>query len=371
MAVTILTGDCLDVLRTIPSASVDCCLTSPPYYGLRAYLPDEHPAKASEIGLEATPQAYVERLVAVFGEVRRVLKDAGSLWLNLGDSYTTGGSTSARSSDPKAVTDLSSGVRRIGTPAGLKPKDLIGIPWLVAFALRADGWYLRQWLPWVKRRPMPESCKDRPTAACEVFFLLSKGPNYFYDYDAVRRRMAPSSAPRIPYGSNSTRGNAGIRRNGRPLGALAPAEPRDKQRGHIRRHAGFNDRWDQMERTEQIADGRAFRQTDLFYDSLVAPHGAIADEAGDLIAIDAAPDSFRGAHFAVYPPLLIEPLVQASCPIGGTVLDPFGGAGTTGLTAHYMGRDAILIELNPAYAELARQRIATDTKVIRKVGIFS
>lgn len=377
MTVTIRHGDCREVLRTLPDESVHCCVTSPPYFGLRDYGVD------GQIGLEATPEDFVAEMVDVFREVKRVLRDDGTLWLNLGDSYagsgrggyaggkgtldgsTTGqdnsrvarGSQLAAGLHSRQVAEGALGRAWVPPPAGLKQKDLIGIPWMVAFALRADGWWLRQWHPWVKRNPMPESTQDRPTSACETIFLLSKAPTYFYDYEAVKRTMAESSVKRLAQDvesqDGSTRGNGGAKTNG-----TMKAVGGDKQRGHSRRHAGFNDRWDAMEKDEQ-RQARAFRNSDFFVQSIDGPAGAVGNDR-EITAFDVATQPFRDAHFATFPPSLIEPMVLAGCPIGGTVIDPFGGAGTTGLVADRLQRDAILIELNPEYAAIADRRIRGD-----------
>lgn len=246
----------------------------------------------------------------------------------------------------------------------LKHKDLVGIPWMVAFALRTDGWYLRQHLPWIKRNPMPESVRDRPTSACESVFMLTKSPTYHYDYESVRQIMAPASSARLAQNIDGQRGseraNGGRKTNGRMKAVRG-----DKQRGHSRRHAGFNDRWDAMPREEQRGV-RAFRNTDLFYASLEAPNGAIGS-TNELLALDVSTKPFRGAHFATFPPDLIEPLIRAGCPEGGTVLDPFGGAGTTGLVADRLDRNAILIDLNAGYAEMGRERIRSDSPLFAEV----
>lgn len=401
MSIQYLTGDCREVLKALDAGSVHCCVTSPPYFGLRSYLRDGHPEKEKEIGLEQTPDEYVARMVEVFREVRRVLRDDGTLWLNLGDSYAGSG----RGGNPEAGTKQGTnrGSQSVGvlygreqdiaeiererikaqnaalSSAGIKPKDMIGIPWRVAFALQADGWYLRQWLPWVKRNPMPESTQDRPTSACEMVFMLTKSPRYFFDYEAVKRRMAPASLPRLAQDvagqSGSDRANGGSKTNGtmkavgrltgkphgrHALGDEIPEKDRraDKQSGHSRRHAGFNDRWDQMEREEQRGE-RAFRNSDLFFDSLSPSHGAVFN-GDDFIALDVATQPFRDAHFATMPPKLAEPLIRASCPEGGTVLDPFGGAGTTGLVADRLQRNAILIDLNDEYRPMAVSRLDAD-----------
>lgn len=269
----------------------------------------------AQLGLEPTPEEYVAALAGVFREVHRVLRDDGTCWLNLGDSYCT-------------------------TPRGngLKHKDLVGIPWRVAFALQADGWYLRQWMPWIKRNPMPENVQDRPTSACEVIFLLTKAGTYLYDYDAVAKKMAPSSLPRLAH-------MKAVRRS-------------DKQRGHSRKHAGFNARWDAMEKAQQ-RETRAFRNSDLFLGSLTAPHGIIGSD-DEILAFDVATKPYTEAHFATFPTDLVTPCILAGSRPGDTVLDPFAGSGTTGVVAKELGRCAIGIELNPAYAALAVKRLRQE-----------
>lgn len=366
MSVRIIIGDARDKLKTLADESVHCVVTSPPYFGLRDY------GMEGQLGLEPSPEQFVEAMVTVFREVRRVLRSDGCLWLNLGDSYAT----DAKGPGGAATSTLTNGIDQFAVSGhikrdwrswgGFKRKDLIGIPWMVAFALRADGWWLRQQQPWLKRNPMPESTRDRPTSAVETVFLLSKSENYFYDYDAVKRGMAPASVGRLAQDidsqEGSSRGNGGAKTNG-----TMKAVRGDKQRGHSRRHAGFNERWDQMEREEQRGT-RAFRNTDLFYSSLEAPHYVIGTDA-EIIALDVATHSFKEAHFATFPPALIEPLIIAGCPAGGTVLDPFGGAGTTGLVADRLQRDAILIELNPEYAAMAKRRLVGEAGLMADVSV--
>ncbi|MBX9911177.1 MAG: site-specific DNA-methyltransferase [Beijerinckiaceae bacterium] len=372
MTVTIINADCRAALREIAASSVQSCVTSPPYFGLRDYQVD------GQIGMEPTPDEFIAALVEVFGEVRRVLRNDGTLWLNLGDSYSAGGRGNY---DTKSTNKGNSASRGLGRPSveGLKPKDLVGIPWRVALALQADGWWWRQWLPWVKRNPMPESTKDRPTSACEVWLMFTKAESYFYDYDAVQRVMAESSFGRLAQDveaqAGSDRANGGAKTNG-PMKAV---QREDKQAGHGRRHAGFNERWDAAERKRGVPprhegyessdqsglDGvargtRAFRNSDLFFESIEKPHGAVF--VGDeMVALDVATKPFRGAHYATFPPDLIAPLIKASSRIGDTVLDPFGGAGTVGVVCEKLGRDSILIEMNPDNAEMARQRIIAET----------
>lgn len=321
MTIRILTGDCRDVLRTLADGSVRCCVTSPPYYGLRDY------GVAGQIGLEPTPDEYVERLVAVFREVRRVLRDDGTLWLNVGDSYAAGGNGGGNKNDTNKGS-LTVGPKR--APAGYKPKDLLGIPWLLAFALRADGWYLRRDIIWHKPNPMPESVRDRPTSAHEYVFLLSKSARYFYDADAVRE--PPSAAMlkqvRDGYNGHDTKDFAEAlaqSASGTKARIIANARAKiDKQRGHGRRHAGFNDRWDAMSKEEQCALGSNRRSV-----------WTIATEPCAV------------AHYAVMPNALAELCILAGSKPGDHVLDPFGGTGTTGLVAERLNRHSTLIDLDP------------------------
>lgn len=345
MSIRILNGDCREVLRTMPDQSVHCCVTSPPYFGLRDY------GVAGQIGLEPTPEAFVEEMVSVFREVRRVLRDDGTLWLNLGDSYNNRTRVRGSSHQPGlndivdgtwAGTAASGGVRMSNMP-GLKEKDLIGVPWMVAFALRADGWYLRQDIIWSKPNPMPESVQDRCTKAHEYIFMLSKSRQYFYDIEAVKEPMSLSSVARLSQDVESQAGSDRV--PGKTNGPMKAVGKTDKQRGHGRRHAGFNERWDAMERAEQCSGMRNRRSVWTI-----------------------ATQPFSEAHFATFPPDLVEPCIKAGCPAGGVVLDPFGGAGTTGLVADRLGRDAILIELNPEYSAIAEHRIRGDAGMFAEVS---
>ncbi|CAO4179634.1 site-specific DNA-methyltransferase [Methylorubrum aminovorans] len=271
MSVRILTGDCRDVLATLPDESVHCVVTSPPYFGLRDY------GVAGQIGLEDTPAAFVAEMAAVFREVRRVLRNDGTLWLNLGDTYNNRRRLRSSSHQPSlngysegswAEASAAGLVRMSYLRDGLKEKDAIGVPWTVAMALRTDGWFLRQEIIWRKTFGKPEPTKDRLPSRHEPIFMLSKSKAYHFDRSALPAWAASSV-------------------------------------------------WD------------------------VAPTG-------------------HDEHGAAFAAAVVEPCVLAGCPIGGTVLDPFGGAGTTGLVSDRLGRDAILIELNPAYATIARDRLARD-----------
>jgi DNA modification methylase len=266
---------------------------------------------AEQIGLEPTPEQFVAELVAVFREVRRVLRDDGTLWLNLGDSYNAynanrGASTSI--SDGSAGRDHPQHSRGLTTTT-LKNKDLIGIPWRVAFALQSDGWYLRQDIIWHKRNPMPESVTDRCTKAHEYVFLLSKSARYFYDADAIKEAAS----------SDFGRGVIG---RGKQGSALA---------------VGCNGRQPQQDHSGWLGGDGENRNRRSVWTIATQP--------------------YKGAHFATFPPALVEPCILAGCPVGGTVLDPFSGSATTGQVALSNARNYIGCELNPEYHELAQQRL--------------
>ena len=343
-------GDCLDVLKTLPSESVNCCITSPPYWGLRDYGTGEwmggdsacshkRDSKQSEltqtghrnlegavgdgiykdkckrcgaerkdrqIGLELTPESYVQKMVDVFREVKRVLRNDGTLWLNLGDSYSGSGKGPAGNlgGDERHLEEKHTKI----IPEGLKQKDLVGIPWRVAFALQADGWYLRQDIIWHKPNPMPESVTDRCTKAHEYIFLMSKNPNYYLDNKAIQEPCTTQE--------------------GRPSAIV-----RD-------RVYGYN--------SKQAALGRARGGEET-------PEPATRNKRS-VWSVTVKP--YKEAHFATFPKELIEPCVLAGCPKDGTILDPFGGSGTTAEIAIENGRNALLIELNPEYIELAKTRIS-------------
>jgi len=308
MSGVILIGDARDRLAELPDGTFNTCVTSPPYFGLRDY------GCEGQIGLETTPDEYVAELVAVFREVHRVLRDDGTLWLNIGDSYANDGKWGGSSGGKHASAlhgDTSIGRTKVRT--GLKPKDLIGIPWRVAFALQADGWYLRQDIIWHKPNAMPESVRDRCTKAHEYVFLFSKSPRYFFDHEAIKEAAIRSDKA-----------------------AWVDRTP-DKKRGHVRIQAGFGGRY-----AERIAEEGA------------------PEKRNCRSVWSVATRPFKEAHFAVYPPALIEPCILAGSPEGGVVLDPFFGAGTTGLVAQQHGRSWIGVELNPDYAAIARKRLGME-----------
>jgi DNA modification methylase len=364
MGTRVLVGDVLEQLATLPDGCVQTCVTSPPYWGLRDYgtaeweggdagcdhrhqLGGEGKASAKQntsagtqslcyrdicakcgarridrqIGLEPTPDEWVAKMVAVFRDVRRVLRDDGTAWVNLGDSYSTNNPPGRRDAEREygrsetqdGSFDWGRSARK--TSAGLKPKDLVGIPWRLAFALQADGWWLRSDIIWAKPNPMPESVTDRPTKAHEYVFLLSKRARYYYDADAVRE-------PGRDWGerdrSNSKHNTEGMRAAGQ------------------RPHTGLKN-----------GDATAGRNLRTVWTIPTHP--------------------FPEAHFATFPPKLVEPCIKAGSRVGDTVLDPFLGSGTTALVADRLGRDAIGIELNPTYAEMARKRIAGDCPMFAEV----
>jgi len=367
MSIKVINGNCLEMLDQLPEQSVNTCVTSPPYWGLRDYgtaeweggdekcdhisnpnatkkmgnpefninRPSREDTKTkgyykskcpkcgavrkdSQLGLEETPEEYVENMVAVFREVKRVLRDDGTVWLNLGDSYIGGGRGHYSQEGTIQQAHIGAGVKYgkpTGTLKGLKPKDLVGIPWRVAFALQADGWYLRQDIIWHKPNPMPESVTDRCTKAHEYIFLLSKNAKYYCDMDLIREPVKKSNKGFI------------MARARTASGALGGENKHNMERRDYREIKGANKR--------------------------------------SVWTVTTKP--FKGAHFATFPPDLIEPCVLAGCPENGTVLDPFGGAGTTGLVAQQHNRNAVLIELNPEYAEMAKNRIYNDAPLFADI----
>lgn len=367
----ILLGDCLDILKTLPDESVNCCITSPPYYALRDYgtgmwiggdpncdhvadysatkvfgnpefnknCPSREMTKTPgyyksvcpkcgavredhQIGLESTPEEYVDKLVTVFLEVKRVLKFDGTLWLNIGDTYYGSGGgrgtgyhdsrTDVLQSSNKGFNDMGNVPKITDKRYDLKPKDLIGIPWMLAFALRKSGWYLRQDIIWHKPNPMPESVKDRCTKSHEYIFLLSKSPTYYFNNDAIQERAVcvddkRSGLGRILYGGNKR---------------MIDADINTGQQSFV----------------------------------------SISDRRNKRSVWSVIPSRYKEAHFATYPEELVQPCILAGCPKGGIVLDPFIGSGTTGVVAKRNHRDYIGIELNPEYKEIAERRIRGTLK---------
>ena len=296
--------DCLTFLKQMPDQYVECCITSPPYFGLRDY------GMAGQIGLEETPEAYVEKMVAVFREVRRVLKDDGTLWLNLGDSYA---SNTKGSGGPSSKQDSNAGSRYNPRKFnnGVKEKDLMGIPWMVAFALRADGWYLRQDIVWHKPNPMPESVTDRCTRAHEYIFMLTKKRKYFYDREAIRENPKP--------------GNDGT------ICAIA------------------------KDRSGPVNIGNGAHMVKRVYKEIKGANKR------SVWTVTTKP--FKEAHFATFPPDLIKPCILAGCPKNGIVLDPFMGSGTTGMVATQLQRNYIGFELNPDYIKISEKHRLKNVQI--------
>jgi len=311
MSLKVLQGDCREVLKTMPDKTFHTCVTSPPYWGLRDYGED------NQLGLEETPQEYVANLVEVFREVRRVLRDDGTVWLNLGDSYSSGGRKTTTNQTVRGDTDY--GVTRPPVYKGIKPKDLVGIPWRVAFALQEDGWYLRQDIIWNKPNPMPESVKDRCTKSHEYIFLLSKSKNYYFDNESIKEEAS----------------------EGTDYGIL-----RSKKQASLNHPSIFKR---QNENIDSKLAGDGQRNKRSVWTVTIKP--------------------YKEAHFATYPPDLIEPCILAGCPEEGHVLDPFGGAGTTGLVADRLGRNATLIELNKSYADIMEKRLRNDNSLFLDLEI--
>ena len=367
-------GDCRDVLKNLDEKSINTCITSPPYYGLRDYQTGTWEGgdpncthqrmtkiskdtstghrgmfdqgnvvgdaiykttcnkcgatrKDKQIGLESTPDEYVQQMVEVFREVRRVLRDDGTVWLNLGDTYSnfkdskSTSQTLSKGTQSAQANEIDEGLSVSRNPrtlkqAGLKNKDLIGIPWRVALALQSDGWYLRQDIIWHKPNPMPESVKDRCTKSHEYIFLLSKQPNYYYDYEAIKEKA-----------------------KGERWGGNKPIN---------------------MNNTKDI---------DNQFSGLTRERKMLFDERNKRSVWTVNPKPYKEAHFAVFPTELIEPCVLAGCPEGGTVLDPFGGSGTTGLVADRHKRNAVLIELNPDYIDIAGDRLKGDAPLFSDIKL--
>lgn len=338
----VIFGDCRDTMRDLKAQGVrvQCCVTSPPYYGLRDY---GHPG---QIGLEKTPAEYVAALVEVFEGVRELLADDGVLWLNLGDSYANDAKWGG-SSGGKHVQALhgNTGIGRGKKDTGLKPKDLVGVPWRVAFALQEAGWYLRQDVIWHKPNPMPESVTDRCTKAHEYLFLLSKSERYFWDAEAMKEDATGALPGNVNHKHTAEYEESGDEKHRTKAGLVAYAERQRSKRDSFKR--------DDSKRAEVIPG-----QT-------VGTHRADRDESEYDTARrnrrsvwTVATQPYAGAHFAVFPAALIEPCILAGSRPGDLVLDPFMGSGTTAQVAQALGRQWIGCELNPEYAPLQQARTA-------------
>ena len=325
----IIEGDCIEGMRRLEGQSVHCVVTSPPYFGLRDYGHD------GQIGLEASPEAFVAKLVEVFREARRVLRDDGTLWLNLGDTYAGyhGNKNASYEDAPSNKGGYFENQRKtLVNHNGIKNKDLIGIPWRVAFALQADGWYLRQDIIWHKPNPMPESVRDRCTKAHEYIFLLSKSERYYFDSEAMQEPAAKWAA-----GSEFHTGKTGAHQLGRA--STKPRTAGNKSHKYVTEYNG--------------SDTEEHRTKAGLMNIAHTPW----ETRNRRSVWTVATKPYKGAHFATFPPDLIRPCILAGCPKEGTVLDPFGGSGTTALVALEEGRKAVLCELNPDYIALAHKRL--------------
>lgn len=367
---TLYLGDVRDVLKELPDESVHCCVTSPPYWGLRDY------GFKGQIGLEKTPEEYVRVIVSVFREVRRILRDDGTLWLNIGDCYATGagkvgdhpgggeqgkrwaGNHPGRANQnvgrghPKRA-DGSGGHVYLGPmqqpnrmpQEGLKPKDLVGIPWRVAFALQADGWWLRQDIIWSKPSPMPESVTDRCTKSHEYIFLLSKSQRYYYDQESIKEPAA-YGVPNSPESIKSPYGQGYTRRANKPVAGWATGATDHSAIAHARpKDAGRKEQG--LRQSTKFGSVAGWRKDEKLRSSSRNKRSVWS------VATEPCPE----AHFATFPQKLIEPCILAGCPEGGVTLDPFSGYGTTSVVAHNLGRRSVAIEGKPEYYAMAKSRI--------------
>lgn len=356
MTTTILVGDVRARLRELPADSIHCIVTSPPYWGLRDYGVD------GQIGLEASPAEFIATMVDVFDELRRVLRPDGTCWMNMGDSYAGGrrgpdvgsklqGSRTSQEQTRMALAKMTASRRRDDAPIprsdirvpGLKPKDLVMMPHRLAIALQDAGWWVRQDIVWSKPNPMPESVRDRCTKAHEYIFLLTKGERYYFDQDAICEPVSPNTHARLSQDVQaqigSARANGGAKTNG-TMKAVG----------------------------RKLASPGSGVKSNSSFDAALALQ---VDRRNKRSVWAMATQPFSEAHFATFPPELPETCIKAGCPAGGTVLDPFFGAGTTGLVADRLHRHCIGIELNPVYAEIARQRIEDEAPLLAKVEVVA
>ena len=426
MSVKVLVGDARAVLKTLPDESVDCCVTSPPYMGLRAYGDD-----AAELGREGTVQGFVLNLVDVFAEVRRVLKPRGTCFLNLGDCYAgskkglmadgsvVGGAKQRTNkgtmlntrkrgdrggiSGKQASNSASLGAGDAVCPPGFKPKDLMMIPNRVAIALQDDGWWVRNEIVWGKPNPMPSSVTDRLSNAHEKIWLLTKSGHSYYDNDAGQVPSSDATAARAeradyafgkagngrndekrvyaprpggPNGYNKRnrelRDGPGNKQDGAGNRTYTGFNARWKESGKHKGHdsnTGFSERWKQT-KEEWMRDGQKAQISKLHAkrEQHTGMGRRLRDyEEAPLAVWRFSPAQFPGAHYAVFPPELVERALSVGCPVGGTVLDPFGGSGTVGLVALHTGREAILIDLYEKHAAMARERIASGGRLDAKM----
>lgn len=375
--VTLHCGDCVEQMAAMDADSVDCVVTSPPYWGLRDYGVD------GQIGLEPTLGEHIAVMVRVFSAVRRILKPSGTLWINYGDCYATtpngrsAADTKAAGNDDRTFRD-----KPFSTIGGvLKAKDLCMVPNRLAIALQEAGWWVRSEIVWAKPNPMPESIRDRPATSHEKIFMLTKSARYWYDAKAVRQPSADSSVDRwaqnVDEQEGSHRANGGAKTNGTMKAVGGPRKKQEQTAESAaavggssgRRMAGFNERWDAKEkiRASDVASPRhAGHINHTGIEDTLRGYGRNLRnyEPAPVAVWNIATQPFSDAHFATFPPELAERCILAGCPKGGLVLDPFGGAGTTALVALRHNRRAALIELNPGYANMARRRIEAEWRVL-------
>lgn len=340
MTVRIIIGDAREQLKLLPSNSVHCVVTSPPYWGLRDYGVD------GQIGQEDNFEEWLQIMVDLFDQVKRVLRDDGVAWVNLGDCYANDGKWGGATGG-KHTKYLHGGETRIGREkrrTGLKPKDLVGMPWRFAFAARDAGWWLRQDIIWSKPNPMPENIGDRCTKAHEYIFLLSKSARYFYDAEAIKEPASENTNARVP-GNKTHKGTT----------AYEAGATEHRTKGGLVEYS----------HRKQAAAASGIKNNGSFAPAI---SGAVLEKRNKRSVWTVGSEPFSESHFATFPPALIEPCILAGCPEGGVVLDPFGGAGTTGLVADRLQRNAILIEINPEYAAMARRRIDGDAPLFARAA---
>jgi site-specific DNA-methyltransferase (adenine-specific) len=355
---TIYVGDVLDRLRELPDESVQCVVTSPPYWGLRNYGCER------QIGLEATPREYVAKMMEVFAEARRVLRSDGTCWVNMGDSYArNGGTQGGGNRELMRIEGVQSRMLSIPQGCGLKEKDLIGMPWRLAFALQEDGWWLRQDIIWSKPNPMPESVTDRCTKAHEYIFLLTKSAKYYYDQDAIRGEFSEETKAQsfetmdyarrdeyknpTPKGWDTSKGEGGhgsIHKAGRASG--------NKKHKLVTKYEGSD--------SEEHRTAAGLMK--ISEKSYARPNKRSVWEI--------ATEGYAEAHFATFPTKLVEPCILAGSKPGDVILDPFCGSGTTGLVAMRYQRDFVGIELNPDYARMAERRIGDEIPLFTGVEVI-
>lgn len=329
--------NCIEGLKLLPDNCVDCCVTSPPYFGLRDYGTEE------QIGMEQTPDEFVDKLLQVFTEVKRVLKPEGTLWLNLGDSYSGSGKGLNDNREDKGKQGTNKGsinLKRGFETYGMKPKDLIGVPWMVAFALRANGWYLRQDIIWHKPNPMPESVTDRCTKSHEYIFLMSKSRQYYYDHEAIKTEVTKESVKRLAQDIENQKGSERVpgKTNGSMKAVIAKGLTIGGKKGR--------------EYNPQPGDPN-FRNGSEQWGRQYVPDFTANKKS--VWTVTTKP--FKEAHFATFPEELIVDCIKAGCPIDGVVLDPFMGAGTTALVSRKLNRNYIGFELNKDYISIANKRL--------------